>query len=297
MIHQKEVKSILNTMKKRDDWFLVDYSLNPYLGCSCNCLYCYIRGSKYGVNMEEGLSAKINMVKILERQLANKAKKSAFGFVAVGSATDAYMPHETEWRLTEASLELLLKYRFPVFISTKRRGIIRDLKLLKAIRDTANLPPDLIHLKHGVILSVSISSLDENITNMLEPGAIPPSERLQLVKELKEEGFLVGVNAIPILPFISDNDEELEKIILAARENQADYILIGGLTLFGNEPADSKTLYYKFLQRYYPNLIPAYEKLYAGKFYPPFSYQRELKQRSEIFCKKHGIRNQILPNL
>jgi DNA repair photolyase len=82
-----------------------------------------------------------------------------------------------------------------------------------------------------VILSVSISTLDEKITNMLEPGASPPLQRLQLVKQLKEEGFLVGVNAIPVLPFISDTEQELEKIIAAAKEHHADYILVGGLTL------------------------------------------------------------------
>ena len=74
-----------------------------------------------------------------------------------------------------------------------------------------------------------------------------PLIRLQLVQQLKKEGFLVGVNAIPVLPFISDTEEELEKIIAAAKDHHADYILVGGLTLFGNEKADSKTLYYKFL--------------------------------------------------
>lgn len=58
MIHQKQVKSVLNKHKKRDTWFPDDYSVNPYEGCSCNCLYCYIRGSKYGENMDEGLTVK-----------------------------------------------------------------------------------------------------------------------------------------------------------------------------------------------------------------------------------------------
>ena len=60
MPHEKIVKSVLYKHKKRDDWFLDDYSVNPYEGCSCNCLYCYVRGSKYGENMDEGLSVKTN---------------------------------------------------------------------------------------------------------------------------------------------------------------------------------------------------------------------------------------------
>lgn len=295
MLHQKQVKSVLNKHKKRDSWFLDDYSVNPYEGCSCNCLYCYIRGSKYAENMEESLAVKVNALEVLEKQLIARVKRNQYGFVAVGSGTDAYLHHEEKYRLTEGMLQLLLKYRFPVFISTKCTMITRDIKLLREIDKTAILPDDLkAKLKRGVILSVSISSLNEKISNMLEPGAAPPLQRLELVKCLKQEGFLTGVNAIPILPFISDTDEELEKIIATAKEHQADYILVGGLTLFGNGTADSKTLFYKFLERYDASLLPKYNQLYGSDFYVPFSYQNKLKEKAEWLCKKYKIRNSIL---
>jgi len=295
MLHQKLVKSVLNKHKKRDSWFLDDYSVNPYEGCSCNCLYCYIRGSKYGENMDEGLAVKTNALEILEKQLATKAKKGQYGFVAVGSGTDAYIHHEEKLRITEGMLQLLLKYRFPVFISTKCTLIKRDIELLKEIDRQAILPDDLQpRLKRGVILSVSLSTTNEKISNMLEPGAAPPVQRLELVKQLKEQGFLTGVNAIPVLPFISDSGEELEKIIVAAKTHNADYILVGGLTLFGNDTADSKTLFYKFLERYDPSLLPKYQQLYGANWYTSFSYQDELKQRANLLCKKHSIRNTIL---
>lgn len=197
--------------------------------------------------MAEHLSVKANTTDILEKQLQLRARKNHYGIIAVGSATDAYMHQEEQLRITEKILSLLLKYRFPVFISTKRSLIVRDIELLKAIDKAAILPLDLLSkLQHSVILAVSISTMDETISNMLEPGALMPTQRLQLVQQLKQEGFLVGVNAIPVLPFISDTDEELEKIISAAKQYHADYILVGGLTLFGNEKADSKTLYINF---------------------------------------------------
>ena len=110
-------KSILNKHNQRDSWFLDEYSVNLYEGCSCNCQYCYIRGSKYGINMTETLAVKSNAPEILEKQLKNRAAKGQYGFVAVGSATDAYLPHEATERMTETFLQLLLKYKFPVFIS------------------------------------------------------------------------------------------------------------------------------------------------------------------------------------
>ena len=140
MLHQKQVRSVLNKHKKRDSWFLDDYSVNPYEGCSCNCLYCYVRGSKYGENMDEGLAVKTNALEILDKQLAARAKKQQYGFVAVGSATDAYLRHEEGFKLARGMLELLLKYRFPVFISTKCELITRDIDLLREINRAAILP-------------------------------------------------------------------------------------------------------------------------------------------------------------
>lgn len=295
MLIQKQVTSVLNKHKRRDSWFLDDYSVNPYEGCSCNCQYCYIRGSKYGENMEEKLAVKMNSLKVLEKQLASRAKRNQYGIVVVGSATDAYLNHENEFLLTQGFLKLLLKYRFPVFISTKRALILRDVELLKEIDRNAILPEDLRdQLKRGVILSVSISSMDETIAQTLEPGAISPMERLQLVRELKREGFFCGVNAIPVLPFISDTQVELEKIISSAKQHNADYIFVGGLTLFGNGSADSKTLFYKFLERKFPHLIPDYDKLYSYKFYPPQWYQDELHQRAIKLCSTYKIRNSII---
>src|ERR1700754_3032787 len=85
------VKSVLNKKKKRDSWFLDDYTLNPYQGCSFNCLYCYIRGSKYGVNMEEKVTIKKNALPLLDKQLAFRVKKNQYGIIAVASAIDPYM--------------------------------------------------------------------------------------------------------------------------------------------------------------------------------------------------------------
>ncbi len=294
-MHQKQVKSVLNKQKQRDSWFLTEYSVNAYEGCSCNCLYCYIRGSKYGENMDNGLAIKSNALDILEKQLQAKTKKGQHGIVVVGSATDAYLHHEERWRLTEGMLQLFLKYKFPVFISTKSKLILRDVELLKQIDTTAILPEDLrIILGRGVILSTSISTMNEQIAQMLEPGAISPIERLDMLRQLKQHGFLCGVNAIPILPFISDTEEELEKIISSAKNHGADYILVGGLTLFGKDAADSKTLYYEFIKRYDSSLIPAYEKMYGVKFFPSREYQERLKQKAERICTKYNLRTTIL---
>src|SRR5215831_13868455 len=125
-----QAKSILNKTKRRDPYFLDDYTINPYSGCSFNCLYCYIRGSKYGIHMEEKLSVKVNALEVLEKQLHNRAKKNQYGFIVLSSATDPYLQIEKDYLLTRKILELILKYKFPVHIITKSDLVIRDYDLL-----------------------------------------------------------------------------------------------------------------------------------------------------------------------
>jgi DNA repair photolyase len=299
MIAYKEVKSILNKHKKRDGWFLDDYSINPYEGCGFNCTYCYVHGSKYGENLAEKIVIKKDAAAILDKQLANRAKKNQFGFIAVGSATDAYMQLEEEIGLTKELLEVILKHRFPVFISTKSELIKRDLDLLKQIDANAILPDDLKQDPgRGVIISFSFSTLDEKLAKQIEPGAPAPQKRLETLKFCSDQGFLAGVNAMPLLPYISDTEEEIEKIVAAAKKYSANYILIAGLTLFGNDVpiaigSDSKQLVFRFLRNNYPDLLEKYEKMYGSVYYSSWQYQQELKKRGDALCEKYKIKNSI----
>ena len=297
MIQEIQAKTILNKKKKRDSWFLDEFTVNAYEGCSMNCLYCYVRGSKYGENMEDKLSVKINAPEVLEKQLQFRVKKQQYGFVVLSSATDAYMPVDAKFGMTKKFLELFLKYRFPVHIITKSDLILQDIDLLKKIDEQAILPDDLkISLDRGTLITFSISSLDRSITDHLEPGAISPIKRLEAMQKIKEAGFVTGLNCLPILPFISDSEEKIEEMIFTAKKYGADYVLIGGLTLLGQEEASSKTLYYKFLERYHPHLVQQYKSLYKIWPFPPKEYHENINEVVKKICAKYKIRNSILAN-
>jgi len=290
------VKSVLNKKKKRDSWFLDDYTLNPYQGCSFNCQYCYIRGSKYGENMAETLSVKINAGEVLDRQLAFRVKKDQRGIIALASATDPYIKAESTYRMTERFLLLILKHRFPVLMITKSDGILRDLALLLEIDQQAIHAADLTgKIKRGSIVSFSLSTLDNQIASALEPGAPLPEDRLLTMKRCKEAGLMVGVNCIPTLPFINDSASQLDELVSAAKDHGADFIHIGGLTLFGNDAAaSSKVLYYKFLERKFPSLVSEYKKMYRIFDFPPRNYINELNIKAEQICAKYHIQRSIL---
>ena len=123
-------------------------------------------------------------------------------------------------------LETILKYYFPVHILTKSILVLRDLDLLKEIDKNAILPEDLKNkLKRGVIVNFSISTLDEKLAKLLEPGAPSPVERLEAMQQIKEEGLMAGVSYIPVLPFLSDSEEKLDEMIRKAKNYGADFIL------------------------------------------------------------------------
>jgi len=97
--------------------------------------------------------------------------------------------------------------------------VLRDLDLLKEIDKNAILPEDLENkLKRGVIVNFSISTLDENLAKLLEPGTPKPIERLEAMQKIKEEGLLAGISYIPVLPFLSDSEEKLDEMIRSAED-------------------------------------------------------------------------------
>lgn len=295
MRHGITVKSVLNKKKATDSWFLDDYTINGYSGCSFNCLYCYIRGSKFGLNMAEKVSIKSNALEVLEKQLSIRAKKNEHGVIVMSSATDPYLQFEKEELLTRSMLELMLKYRFPVHIITKSDLVLRDMDLLKEIAAKAIIP---VHLKNklhtGTIISFSFTSTDDGVCKIFEPGATSPSLRLETLASVIREGFLAGVSLMPLLPYITDTTANLDRMFSDFKQAGAKYLLPSTLTLFGNDTADSRTLTFRAVKKHYPELLPKYEKLLGTKDYMPAYYQEAFMKKMGEMSSAFGIPLQIL---
>ena len=291
------VKTILNPKKKRDPWFLDDYTLNPYSGCSFNCLYCYIRGSKYGIHMERKLGVKVNAPELLAKALEKRGKKGQYGIIVLSSATDPYLQLEKEIQLTRKLLEIILDFKFPVHIITKSDLVTRDFDLLHQIDKEAILPKDLQpKIQRGTVITFSFATVDDHIAHIFEPGATTPSVRLMTMKTCANAGFLTGVSMMPLLPWISDTAAHLELMYESFQSYQANYVFPAHLTLFGNEPSSSKTLVLHAVKKYYPELIPTYEKLFKDSDDMPHYYKKAFYKKMETLHRKYGIRNRIINN-
>lgn len=247
--------------------------------------------------MEEKLSVKINALEILEKQLRNRAKKNQHGIIVVSSATDPYLQIEEGHQLTRKILEIILHYQFPIHIITKSDLVTRDFDVLTQIDRQAILPEDLqSRLQHKVFITFSFSTLNDGIAKIFEPGATLPSRRLETLKKARTAGFQSGVSLMPLLPYISDTDEQLSFMYKTFEEADASYIFPASITLFGDQPSDSKPLVLRAIQKNFPALLEKYEQLFSFGFGPPAWYRNKLNKKTEALSKQYNIRRSLMEN-
>ncbi|MFQ3675139.1 MAG: radical SAM protein [Endomicrobiia bacterium] len=306
MFTEVKVKNIIN--KHKNNSLFKEYTVNPYYGCIFDCVYCYVRGSKYGQGEEKGLRAKINAIEILEKELQTLSKKNdvvSLPFyppifssyketIIISSSTDPYLPLEKELKLTRRMLETIKKYNFPVEIITKSDLVLRDIDLLKefysSMKSGFNSRANFFPLK----VSISISTLDEKLSSLLEPNAPPPTKRLEVVKILKDEGILSGIYLMPVIPFITDSEKQIELVIKTAKDYGAEYVIPSSLSLYetfdGNRNS-CKFIFYKFLETHFPSLISKYDNLYNTGSFTNKEYHENLYKKIKKISQKYRIKN------
>ncbi|RNI31915.1 PA0069 family radical SAM protein [Rufibacter immobilis] len=198
-------KTIVNEVDSPDLGLM--YSMNPYQGCEHGCVYCYARnthpywGLGAGLDFEQKIIVKENAPQVLRAQLEHP--KWVVRPIMLAGNTDCYQPIEAKKKITRQLLEVLLQYRHPVSIITKNALILRDLDLLTQLNQH-----QLVHV------NVSITTLQEELRQKLEPRTATGAKRLQVVKALSEAGIPVNVMVAPIIPGL--NDQEVPAILAAS---------------------------------------------------------------------------------
>lgn len=190
-------KTIVNKVTSSDVGMA--YSMNMYQGCEHGCIYCYARnthefwGYSAGLDFERRILVKKEAPKILEKYLKKKSWKAHT--IVMSGNTDCYQPAEQKFEITRQCLQVFLKYKHPVAIITKNALILRDLDILKQLAKD-NL----------ISVNVSITSLSEDTRRILEPRTATIKRRLNVVKELSENGVPVNVMLAPIIPSINSHE-------------------------------------------------------------------------------------------
>jgi DNA repair photolyase len=194
--------------------------------------------------------------------------------VALGTNTDPYQRAEGRYRLMPGIIAALAGSGTPFSILTKGTTARRDLPLLTVARTVV-----------PVSMGVSIALTNEAIHAALEPGTPTPRARLELVRAIVDAGLPCQVLVAPILPMITDSDEQLDKTLSEIAAAGAT-----GATVFAlHLRPGAREWFMRYLFRYHPKLVDAYAELYRKGSYVNRSYAADLGERSSVLLRKHGL--------
>jgi DNA repair photolyase len=232
-----ECKSVLNKSG------LADYAVNCYTGCAHGCIYCYARFASRFSHPNQPWGTFVDIKANAPEVLAREVKRKLVGHVMLSSVCDAWQPVEKETRLTRHCLEILLPRGFEISVLTKNALARRDLDLLSTGK---------------VDFGVTVTTLDSNLAQVIEPGASPPMERLHVLEAAKNKGIHSYAFVGPLLPFLSDTEERVTSLLKAIEDVGVDHFYVDKLNLrYGVWPA-----LLKFLHQHYPSLMADYRKIF-----------------------------------
>ncbi len=267
-----KAKTILSKVNYGNDWYGIDYNMNLYRGCPHKCIYCDSRSNCYHIENFDMVRGKENALEILEQELIKKRKK---GIIGIGSMSDTYNPLEKEYEQTRGALKLISKYGFGVSIDTKSDLILRDLDILKEIND-----------KNNVIIKFTITTPNDELSKIIEPHVCVSSKRFEAIKKLSDNGIFVGIMMNPVLPFITDSEEDIKKLVKLAHDSGAKFIqTFMGMTLRENQ----RDYYYEELDKHFKGLKDKYIKYYGERYNCAVPNYKVLYKVFTDECDKYGI--------
>jgi DNA repair photolyase len=179
-IREIKAKSILSKSQ------VYDYALNPYVGCQHGCVYCCARFMKRFTNHREGWGEFVDVKINAPELLAHEVKRKRAGRVWISGVCDPYQPLEKKYMITKRCLDILVENGWPFTVQTKSPLVLRDIETLKRADDTE--------------VGFTITTADERIRRLFEPGAPPSSKRIEALADLHSEGIRTFAMVAPILP-------------------------------------------------------------------------------------------------
>ena len=248
--------------------------INLYRGCLHGCIYCDSRSRCYGMDHAfEDIRVKENGLELLDAALKRKRAPCMIG---TGAMSDPYLPIERDLQMTRGALELIRRHGFGAAIQTKSDGILRDLDLLSDINGSTR-----------AVVQMTLTTLDDRLCRILEPGVCPTSVRIAALKEFRAAGIPTAVWLCPILPFLNDTRENILGLLEACADAGVKAVLCFDMGLTLRE--GNREYFYAQLDRHFPGLKARYIRAYGNRYACSSPRSRELMGLYHTFCEAHGI--------
>lgn len=265
-------KVILTKNKNPEYWFGNDYNMNLYRGCHHGCFYCDSRSECYQNDEFDIVKVKDNALTLLNQELMKKKNK---GVVGIGAMSDSYNRFEEKEEVTRGALKLLRDYHFGVSLETKSDLIVRDIDLFLDIQKY-----------NDVIIKMTITTSDDELSKIIEPHVCVSSKRFLAIQKMSEAGLFTGILMHPILPFITDSEDNIIEMVRLAYEHKAKFIhAFFGVTLRDRQ----RDYYYQKLDEHFPGLKEKYLKRYGVRYVCYSQNKQHLQYVFQRECKKYGL--------
>ncbi len=264
LVNEVKCKSILN----KSGISVIDYAINPYYGCSHKCQYCYAvfmkKFTKHTEPWGDFVDVKVNCPEVLDRQLMRLKRRSRITF---GTVCDPYQPLELKYRVTRRCLQVLVPYKHRVSILTKSSIVVRDADILRTM--------------YKARVSFTITTVDEKVRKVFEPGTQPAEKRFMALRTLARDGIRTSVFVAPVLPYIADSLEDLAKIFLAAKNAGAEYVMFDTLNPYPKVWHNVTRL----VRTHFPDKLEAFRTYYDNRA----MYKVRLRERIRALGRKYNI--------
>jgi DNA repair photolyase len=236
----------------------IDYAINPYVGCTHKCQYCYAvfmkRFSGHTEPWGDFVDIKVNAPAVLEKQLIRLKHTS---HISIGTVCDGYQPVEKKYEITRKCLAKLIPYRHSVSILTKSSLVTRDIDILKQIKD--------------IEVGFTITTLDPKVRRVFEPGTSPPEQRFCAIEKLSRNRIRTWVFVAPLLPYFADSTHAITSIIRRTRDAGARHIMFDTLNPYPKVWKNVKRL----VKKYFPEAIEQFRNFQNDSDH----YQNSLRRK------------------
>ena len=248
--------------------------MNLYRGCRHGCIYCDSRSACYRMEHRfEDIEVKQNALILLEDALRRKRRPC---MIATGSMSDPYTPPEEELRYTRRALELILQYGFGITLLTKSSLVLRDLDLLQRINSQTKC-----------VVQMTLTTWEESLCRILEPNVSTTTERFAALMKLKEAGIPTVVWLCPILPFLNDTAENINRLLDCCEQAGVRGIVQFGMGVTLRQ--GNREYFYRQLDRHFPGLKERYISTYGNAYVLESPNSRDLLELLHRRCRDAGI--------
>ena len=257
-IKEIRVQQLIKTITKKDMLFHGNYTLDPYQNCDFGCIYC-------DSSLDDTVFVKINALEILKQEL----QMITPGRIIIGSVHDPYQQVEQRFHITHNILSFLTQSDFSAHILTKSPTILNDISLINSIKNP--------------LVTITIIGLEDHFWKTFEANVSSPLKRLEVVKKLNEHNIKAGIAIIPTFPGFSNN--QIEDLIIKAKEYNASYVLFKSLFLQGNQ----KESFLFHIKEVYPKLYQQYQVWFQHHQVPSQEQIQSINNTIKKICKEINI--------